>query len=277
MPGLLRSRSDASLERRTVAESMGLHLCEDCLKSNEECLKKLADNLKEPHLQLSGIMDDVLKQRDDFAKVVEQQGKLIQELKQEIDELHRNFSTQMEINEEMTKELTSMFESKLETLATQVKTVQRSVVDLKTTVEVNEERMKRQNNIVVFNLAENDANSKSDDKDLILKLLMEVTNRDITKDIVEIFRMGRRTENTKKVRPILVKLESAILKNLILENAFKLKKSEAFNKVVLNHDMSKEDREECKKLMTEKQKKLDHKGTVRIRGWPGSFRAVANK
>ena len=222
-------------------------------------------------------MDDVLKQRDDFARVVEQQGKLIQELRKKIDELHRNFNRQMEKNEEMTKELTSMLESKLETLATEVQTVQRSVVDLKTTFEVNDERMKRQNNIVVFNLAENDANSKSEDKDLILKLLMEVTDRDMAKDIVEIFRMGRRTENTKKVRPILIKLESFNLKNLILENAFKLKKSEAFSKVVLNHDMSKEDREECKKMLAAKQKEVDHKGAVRIRGWPGSFRAVANK
>ena len=57
-----------------------------------------------------------------------------------------------------------------------VSDVQKSVVDTKTSIELNAERILKKNNIVAYNVPENEANSKSKDKECILKLLKEITN-----------------------------------------------------------------------------------------------------
>ena len=49
-------------------------------------------------------------------------------------------------------------------------------------------------------------------------------------------------------------------KNLIPDNSNKLRESEQFRKVILNQDLSKEDREECEKLFTDKVIKINKKG-----------------
>ena len=69
-------------------------------------------------------------------------------------------------------------------------------------------------------------------------------------------------------------------KNMDLDNSSRLKDSESFNKVILSLDLSKEDREECKKLLADKLKEVNEKGgskkwVVRIRGQPGAFHVIA--
>ena len=56
-------------------------------------------------------------------------------------------------------------------------------------IEVNNKRIERQNNIVVYNLQENDSNSKAIDKELILKMLKEISNKYLDNEIIEFFRM----------------------------------------------------------------------------------------
>ena len=65
-----------------------------------------------------------------------------------------------------------------------VSDVQKSVVDTKTSMELNAERILRKNNIVAYNVPENEANSKSKDKESIIKLLKEITNIDVESEIV---------------------------------------------------------------------------------------------
>ena len=61
---------------------------------------------------------------------------------------------------------------------------------------------------------------------------------------------------------------------MVLDNSSRLKDSESFNKVIQSLDLSKEDREDCKKLVADKLKEVNEKGgsknwVVRIRGQPG--------
>ena len=63
---------------------------------------------------------------------------------------------------------------------------------------------------------------------------------------------------------------------MVLDNSSRLKDSESFNKVILSLDLSKEDREDCKKLLADKLKEVNQKGgskkwVVRIRGQPGGL------
>ena len=74
------------------------------------------------------------------------------------------------------------------------------------------------------------------------------------------FKIDKKVEYSSKPRPILVKFENLVTRNLNLDNSNKLRESDQFRKVILSEDLSKEDREECKKLFTDK---------IRIRGQPG--------
>ena len=65
------------------------------------------------------------------------------------------------------------------------------------------------------------------------------------KEAVDMFRMGRKVN--KNQDQFLLNLKVSLQKNTILANASELKNSEVFKRVILSQDLSKEDRQECKK------------------------------
>ncbi|ESN90123.1 hypothetical protein HELRODRAFT_194683 [Helobdella robusta] len=78
--------------------------------------------------------------------------------------------------------------------------------------------------------------------------------RKIKRDQVEISRLGRKSDEEKS-RIVLVQFSNYTVKNLILNNCAKLKKSLNFNKVIINHDLSREDRISNRKILEEKKKR----------------------
>ena len=119
------------------------------------------------------------------------------------------------------------------------------MTDTNSKLEMNNERQRRQNNIIVYNLTEDVGKSK--ENELVSKLLKEVTGRKIEKEILEMFRIDKKLKNLQnqnlKPKPLLIKFESLETKNMVLDNSSRLKDSESFNKVILSLDLSKEDRE----------------------------------
>ena len=76
----------AGCESKIAAELLGFHLCESCLKLNEDCLKKFQrKNAKE---QLKGVTEDVaelkliIRTTDELVDVIKEQGRQIEELQQ---------------------------------------------------------------------------------------------------------------------------------------------------------------------------------------------------
>ena len=105
---------------------------------------------------------------------------------------------------------------------------------------MNNERQ-RQYKIIAYNLTEdNIVVGKSKEKELVSKLLKEVTGRKIEKEILEIFRIGKNVEDSSKPRHLLIKFESLETKNMVLDNSRRLKDSDSFSKVMLSLDLSKE-------------------------------------
>ena len=129
-------------------------------------------------------------------------------------------------------------------MITYIEKVQGSVTDTNSKIEMNNERQRSQNNI---NLTEDAGKSK--EKELVSKFLKEVTEK-IEKEILEMFRIGTKVEESSKPKLLMIKFESLETKNMVLDNSSRLKDSESFNKVILSFDLSKEDREDCKKLQT---------------------------
>ena len=55
----------------------------------------------------------------------------------------------------------------------------------------------------------------------------------------------------------MIKLEILETENMVLDNNSRLKDSESFNKVTLSLELSKEDRDDCKKLLAGKLKEVN--------------------
>ena len=74
-------------------------------------------------------------------------------------------------------------------------------------------------------------------------------------------------------RPILVQLSSKAAKNLIMENLYKMKSMEAkFRSVIIAHDMTKAEREDCKALVEVARQRTENESgdwIHRVRGPPG--------
>ena len=95
---------------------------------------------------------------------------------------------------------------------------------------------------------------------------------------MEMFRISKKVEGSSKPRPLLIKFESLVSKDNVLDNSSRLKDSESFSNVILSLDLSKEDREECKKLQEIKRGQPEgRKWVIRIRGHPDAYHAIANR
>jgi len=95
-------------------------------------------------------------------------------------------------------------------------------------------------------------------------------------DLHNVFRLGRCGD---VARPLLVQFVSYSSKNILMESLYKLKHADTkFRSVVISHDMTKQEREDCKKLVEEAKviASDDTSGefVYRVRGLPGQMKIV---
>jgi len=95
-------------------------------------------------------------------------------------------------------------------------------------------------------------------------------------DIRKVQRLGSRAE--AHIRPILIQLGTRHMKNLIMESLYKIKSMDAkFKSLIVAHDMTKKQREECKSLVAEAKAKSDEESgdwIYKVRGQPGQMRII---
>jgi len=97
-------------------------------------------------------------------------------------------------------------------------------------------------------------------------------------DLVKVFRLGKKQEGGNQ-RQLMVQLASYSTENLIMESLYKLKHAQLkFKGIVINHDVTQNEREECKKLAAEAKSQTDQDTSgeymYRVRGKPGQMRVV---
>ena len=74
-----RSAKEVSCESKSTAEPLGFHLCESCLKLNEDCLKKFANEDAKEELKV--ITEDIaelkmiIKTTDKLVDAIKDQGR----------------------------------------------------------------------------------------------------------------------------------------------------------------------------------------------------------
>jgi len=142
------------------------------------------------------------------------------------------------------------------------------------------DREQRASNIIMYNIAEPAGASREDkwrsDRQFCMDLFNKVLGVSIVEnDMKRFLRLGKSRDSAESPRPVLVQFRDRVLKNMIMESLSKLKDAR-YKQVIFAHDMTREEREECKRLVAEAKKKQseDHSGEFmyRVRGTPGNLR-----
>ena len=243
--------------------------CEDRVKKCEDSIEQIDDSFRK--LVEAKLTTEVEKKVESFKDIVEQQ--LRDEMRGDIgDTLRKEFMTPM--NDDYVG-----FNKKIDDS-------NQRLDDLLTANAELEDIETRRNNIILYRVEESQkvlaTERNAEDirtcEQFLTALQVGVDQGDIRK----VVRLGRRdNENaTSRSRPILVLLGSRHAKNLIMESLFKIKSlNEKFRQITVAHDLTKKQREECKKLVAQARERSAASGdsVYKVRGPPGQWRIVPIK
>ena len=153
--------------------------------------------------------------------------------------------------------------------------------ETKKMAEEEKNKESRSHNIIIYRAVETSGTRderQSRDKAFCLELFNDKLEVDVkNEDVKSAFRIGK-IEGSQNPRPILVQFRERILKNRVMESLSKLKLAEEkFKKLSITHDMTPDERTECKKLVEEaKKKQSEEQGEYlwRVRGSPGQMKLI---
>jgi len=147
--------------------------------------------------------------------------------------------------------------SSMETVTEDIRQVQSLLTESRAQAEEHREKESRRNNLVLYKVPESNADRAEDRNKADIAFCLQLFNNALQmgvaeEDLVHVFRLGRRGDenNENNPRHLMVQLASYTSKNLILESLFKLKHADLkYKRVVVAHDLTRADREECKMLV----------------------------
>ncbi|ESO07574.1 hypothetical protein HELRODRAFT_170120 [Helobdella robusta] len=215
-----------------TTEDFGLKLCEE------------STNLASLNAELSTQTQVIISKLKSLDAAIGLQNSNFNEFRMKIDNFSYSSMKILEENEKVAKTKVEQNEQEIKKYSDAVKG------------KVNKE--KRRNNVILYNLQEKGVNTK----EVVKNLLKEISEIDLETEGTEISRLGRKMEDDQKSRPVLIQFANINTKNLLLANCYKLKKSAIFNKVIVNHDLSKEERSNNRKLLEEKKKEISAKEDI---------------
>lgn len=170
-------------------------------------------------------------------------------------------------------------DAKFKKIEDRVQVVDKKITMAKTIAQEEVEREKRRNNIILYRLEESkskcEQEQKTDDRNTAMHFINNILGVKCDNgDIKSVFRLGK---DTKEVRPLMIQFRERELKNLVLESLPKLRTAESkFKCISVCHDLTRAERDMCKKLLEEAKKKQaeDQSGDYifRVKGHPGSMR-----
>lgn len=174
----------------------------------------------------------------------------------------------------------------LETVTGNIQEIQSTVIETKAESEEQTERERelRRSNVVPYKVLESSEGRVEErnkaDLAFCLQLMNSCLNLGVVEeDITRVYRLGPRDRGTESPRPLLVQFARYTSKNLLMENLYKLRHAEQkFKGIVVTHDMTRSERDECKKLVAEAKSmgEQDQSGEYlyKVRGNPGLMKIV---
>lgn len=171
-------------------------------------------------------------------------------------------------------------DTKFEKVSNDVTLVQSVLEDTRKKANEERERENRSNNIILYRVPEVDNKDErvKADKAFCIELFNDVLELDAQDSDFKFFRLGKRDQSN---RPLLVQCREKTFKNRIMECLHKLRNAELkFKNISVTHDLTLNERTECKALVEEaKKKQADETGEYlwRVRGLPGQLKVIKLK
>lgn len=268
-------------------------------KTQAEKLKKLdktAEDMKKETARISqeleksiedlkkNLMKIKVEHQSEFKKLNEEMidVKKVQEemnFEKQIEQLTQAFVKDTQWSDIVKKEV----DSKIENVSAELSTIQKMVDITKGLAEEEKEKEARSKNIIIYRVPESQETSfegrQKQDKEVVLDLLRELIDKDFEEsEIQKTFRLGKITGyHQNRHRPILVQFVNKMTKNYLMNNLYYIRKT-SYKDVVISHDMTLKERDQCKQLVEEaKKKELEEQSwewIFRVRGLPGQMKVM---
>ena len=177
-----------------------------------------------------------------------------------------------------TEVVTKQVKKTFEDVTVNITEVQKVVEETKLKALEEKDKELRAKNVIIYRVPEcvSREELQTQDKKFCLDLFHDILETDCAEnDIVKCFRLGKKgTIN----RPLLIQFREKAQKNCVMESLSKLKNaSDKFRNISITHDMTKQEREVCKKLVEEakdRQSKESGEFLYRVRGVPGMMKVI---
>jgi PHD-finger len=285
----------AERDKALLCEICGLWYHIKCQKVSEETYKLLKrESNTNLHWYCSGCDKGIAKVLETIVGMQKQIGKLAEEIadlnvevantNSKVETIMKDVQARVEemiavkLEEEVRKK-----EIKMENISSQIKSVTKTLDEVRSSSIQERDRESRAANIILYNVPESRNTKREDrwktDREFCLALFNKALKVDIREDDLKRFvRLGKVLEDDTKSRPIMIQFRDRILKNMVMESLSRLKDADdIFKSVIFAHDLTKEDRLECRILVEEakqKEKNQEHPGEFifRVRGSPGNFK-----
>ena len=236
-----------------------------------EEVKKTFDKLSDRVETLENVVAGSKQQVSSLQQEVSAMALIIEDLRNEVNNKNPGAPLWSEI-------VHKAVETKFEEVTVELSQVEKSIEESKNRALEMKYREDKRNNIVLFKVPEcppgNFDQIIKHDTDFCMKLCCDILEVDMAReDIKSIYRVGKRGSTP---RPLLVHLSGPLLKNRVMQSTYKLRDAVDFKDVVVSHDMTKQEREQCKQLVAEAKirEANDDSGEFiyRVRGPPGEMR-----
>ena len=182
-------------------------------------------------------------------------------------------------------------ENKMENVRSEIGVVQRTIEQTKKMADNEREKELRKKNVVLFQVKESaQAKGWKEQQEVDTKFVCDMFSHIIEErfegqEFNKCFRLGRRNfldkEHDLPCRPILIEFNEGTTKNYIMNHLNRLKLDDKYKGVVISHDLTVQEREQCKKLAEEakEMQESDESGEYlyRVRGLPGNMKIVKFK
>jgi len=209
-----------------------LDIFEDCMRKVDDKTEKMREALSS---QVDKALTEVNKSMTNRLKDNEIRNLIHDEMKKFEDKVIENKPL-------LSKMISKEVESRFTEINDDIDLVQKTVTETKEKIMDNEDKLKRLNNIIMYNVEESKADialdRNVDDMQFCGSVMEQVLRVGYEKgDIVKLVRLGR-YEYAKK-RPLLIEFSNGHVENVVMENFTKLSSAkDRFEGITISHDMT---------------------------------------
>ena len=233
-------------------------------------VNKISNELNGFKIEMDTQLREVRKEMADVITVTKAETKTMVDMgKTEND----NYASKLRID------IDKKIDDKIISVSSEVDNMNKAVESARALAAEEQDKESRRCNIILHRVQESEADNADErnihDKRFCVQFLTGLNVGLSEDDIRKTVRLGRFGQ-TSAPRPLLVQFENRLAKNLTMESLFKIRHMEAkFKSIIVTHDMTKMEREECKTLVerAKAQTRMEQSGEwmYQVRGPPSKM------